>query len=1156
MSNPNASTLNGWVAGAEGLINVWRLTSPWAEPVWKEAGLIPDGDLTTQLGSMGLATFKLLRRARVEVDPVDPTRVIEGSEVSANEEAPLDTGDFICVTVGVTDPTTMTQSDILWAGTIVQVARTEELFDDAPGTVSAVELGACFDDKSPGGWAFIGDQAVVPAVVAVNETAATWNLPPLAYGTDLARVQAQPNLMLHPDQDTYPGVKIFYSDMLTLAADAGILLRGTKADLIRHVLAFGRPQAWPNINLVLAPGTTDIIDSLDRNVEVIDPNGLTFRGLLDLVFPRAGGLAWSVGIDKVASFDEMKWRIVVVRTDAAETTLTANITAPVISLRSKDSTPAYDAVEVVGAPIVCCGTIPFRQPSDNQYDFIMGTKGWTEAAESKYVKAELSRLDDLEGSNPELYDETLSTFRSQGTMARVYKTFRPNLFNGVMWAGDCSSIGVTTREGSRPEYIENPGLRTPFFPTVVFNLGAAPTLWAPPSLEGKTTAVEILSEEAKAFAPPSPVVLRMLPWIPVRVGAVEGLEYQQVAAEQLLKPQLHSLGDVDTAEDMTLVRGADGIERPGIGLSPDTVTESVVLSVSPPDFFAFNRDGLRVDTMGDYRTYMQSEPTPVNAYSWEDMLLTAAYPHQQRLRVLFYREGRTNPRANGEDWIDYGWMPPTLRADTEKNLNVIRKMVVSEDRLQAWYVAPGTILSMRYDQGAGPPLSDSPFTTTPAATHTWTRNDYDSAHAYAMRLARRYFKDQRSYTLEVPRPDAPIEANGGLTHMLPGMWVGDIVLQDPDSATGRNKTINALVESVSRNFATGRMVITTAAPAHPVFYNNGSMSPSLGGPVSPSLGGTMAQAVGKLQSSVRELQTAQASAAPVVPFTPMSGGGGAGGTGLVVCRVIGGNPISGNDHPFGRPFIRATPFWDEDSQITTIPVVPDWTAVDLPKTWVYGTDKIVGLPDGLGIGMVIRPYSLGSATWSAAKAAPVYSAGNPATMNKASLKADRKTILIFGTSKTIVMTPDTPAPPGPPLFTVKVDDVSVTINSHAASTAGATLVLQSVIPDDAATITVSWNSTAFTDPSGTPLTTVAAGTLDVVPVGDKYTCVFLLNNVGAQGYGDGDYVLVDISGVSIADANSVTRTAYRIIGPVSGAVLHNHLSYAANGQGPSFRPMP
>jgi hypothetical protein len=281
--------------------------------------------------------------------------------------------------------------------------------------------------------------------------------------------------------------------------------------------------------------------------------------------------------------------------------------------------------------------------------------------------------------------------------------------------------------------------------------------------------------------------------------------------------------------------------------------------------------------------------------------------------------------------------------------------------------------------------------------------------------------------------------------------------------------------------------------------------------------------------------------------------GGSGGTGLVVCRVIGGNPISGTDHPFGRPFIRATPMWDEDLQLVTNPTIEDWTAVDLPKTWVYGTTKIVGMPDGLGIGMVIRPYSIGGATWNAGVTGPTYVVGNPSVINKAILKADRKTIVLYGSTATVVMTPDTPAPPGPAVFTVLVDSVSVAITSHTASAAGATLVLTSVIPDDTTSISVSWNSEAFTDPSGTPLTTVAAGTLSVTPIGDKYACVFLLNNVGAQGYGDGDYVLVDTTGVSISDENAVTRTVYRIIGPVSAAILHNHTSFAASGQGPAFQ---
>jgi hypothetical protein len=1033
----------------------------------------------------------------------------------------------------------MAQSDIIWAGTITSVSRTEELFDDAPGSVTAMELGACLDDKSPGGWAFIGDRTQVPPPVAINETAATWNLPPLAYGTDLARTQAQPNLILHPDQDTYPGLKIFYSDMLDLASE-GTLLRGTKADLIRHVFAFGRPAAWPELNLVLAPGTTDIIDSLDRNVEVVDPNGLTFRGLLDIVFPRAGGLAWMVTIEKAGRIYPMKWRVTVVRTDAAETTLTVNITSPVISLRSQDIAPAYDAVEVVGAPIVCCGTIPFRQATGGETynDFVMGTKGWTAEAETKFVTAELSQLDTLRTFQPALYDEALSTFRSQGSMARVYRAFRPNLFGGVMWAGDCSRIGVSERTGSRPENIENTDLRSPLFPTVHFALGSAPTVYAPPSLEGKTTTVEFLAEDNYAFAPPSPVVLRMLPWIPIKVGAVAGLEYQQVASEQLMKPQLHYHRGAGSAEDLTLVKGIDEKERAGVGMSPDTVTESVILSTSPPDFFAFDQNGMRVSEYGTYRRYENQEPEPVDAYSWQNMLLTAAYPHQQRLRVLFYRDGRTDPEANAEDWIDYGWMPPALRAEGEKNNNVIRKLVIQEDRLQAWYVAPGTILTMRYNQeDGGPSISDSPFTTTPYNTHTWTRNDYDAAHAYAMRLARRYFKDQAAYSIEVPRPDQMLEADGGLTHVLPGMWIGDLVLTDPDSATGRNKTISALVESVSRDFATGRMLIKTAAPMTPVFYNNGTISPSLGGPVSPSLGGTMAQAVGKLQSTVREMQTAQASAAPVVPATPKPGGGG-GGTGLIMARILGGNASSGtgSDSPLGRLFVHSVNY-TKDGALLETPPVPDWANLDLGPDFVIGGSKIPLQPTGIGFAQILRPYSLGSAKWSSNASWIVLSSTGGPVMNVANINPDKKTITLTGNKTDIAKT-------ATPNITVTVDGVAATIQAIAATASGAKIVLQAVA-DITKPIVVTWDGSAFIQGE----VPVPAGSLTVTPVGDYYTIVRVLNNTGSQGFSFGSYVMLDQAATSVTDDKAVSKTCYRIIGPASQAVPHNHSGLGATGQG-------
>jgi hypothetical protein len=172
-------------------------------------------------------------------------------------------------------------------------------------------------------------------------------------------------------------------------------------------------------------------------------------------------------------------------------------------------------------------------------------------------------------------------------------------------------------------------------------------------------------------------------------------------------------------------------------------------------------------------------------------------------------------------------------------------------------------------------------------------------------------------------------------------------------------------------------------------------------------------------------------------------------------------------------------------------------------------------------------------------------------MNRASLNAARTKITLTGSSSTIVLTPDTPAPPGPPVFSVLVDDVAATISSYSAVDAGVELTLSTAVADGAETITATWGSESFTDPDKDP-TTVPGGTLTVSPLGDKYTTVFLLNNVGAQGFGDGDYVMVDTTATTILDELGKSRTVYRIIGPVSSAILHSHGSYGASGQGAAF----
>jgi hypothetical protein len=349
-------------------------------------------------------------------------------------------------------------------------------------------------------------------------------------------------------------------------------------------------------------------------------------------------------------------------------------------------------------------------------------------------------------------------------------------------------------------------------------------------------------------------------------------------------------------------------------------------------------------------------------------------------------------------------------------------------------------------------------------------------------------------------------------------------------------TIASVIESVSRNFRDGRMTVTTSAPTHPIFYNNGTVSPSLGGPVSPSLGGTVAQAVGKLQSSVRDLQTAQASAAPVVPATPISGGGG-GGTGLVMARIIGGNAATGtgSDAPLGRLLVHSVDY-TKDGALLETPVVPDWTGLDLGPDFIIGGTKIPLQPTGIGFAQILRPYSLGTANWAKNASWIVLSAGDP-LMNVANIDPDKKTITLTGNKTDITKAAS-------PNITVTVDGAGATISAITATASGAKITLQSTA-DITKPIVVTWDGSAFAQ-GAVP---VPGGSLPVTPVGDYYTIVRVLNNTGSQGYTFGAYVMLDIDAVSIADENAVSKTCYRIIAPASQAVPHNHGGFSVSGQG-------
>jgi hypothetical protein len=265
-----------------------------------------------------------------------------------------------------------------------------------------------------------------------------------------------------------------------------------------------------------------------------------------------------------------------------------------------------------------------------------------------------------------------------------------------------------------------------------------------------------------------------------------------------------------------------------------------------------------------------------------------------------------------------------------------------------------------------------------------------------------------------------------------------------------------------------------------------------------------------------------------------------GGTGLIMARIIGGNAavLTGSDDPLGRLFVHSVPYSDPNGVLFETPSIDDWANYqDLDSTFVIGGSKIPLQPSGIGFAQIVRPYSLGSAKWSNNDSWVVLSSTGGPVMNVANINPDKKTITLTG-NKTDIAKGDTPN------ITVTVDGVSATISSIAATASGAKITLQAVA-DITKPIVVTWDGSAFIQGE----VPVPAGNLTVTPVGDYYTIVRVLNNTGSQGFSFGSYVMLDQAATSVTDDKAVSKTCYRIIGPASQAVPHNHAGLGTTGQG-------
>ncbi|MBA3588854.1 hypothetical protein [Methylibium sp.] len=308
---------------------VWVNASSWSSPSWQIVNrLIPETSDHSD-GSMGRAVFRMLRSERNDGagDIVDTFYPARGSYIAiarAGGSSPFDS--------------------LLWCGQIVGIHPQPIQHDaDEMGDVEAVELGSVLA-QTPVANLRQGTSSLLTEPLATNPTA---NLAG-ANGEIIGNMRAPAS-----------GIPWFEAFPENCGA-AGVAARWNQLSLLRHVLTYA-PAGTLVPPLSLSPGMPALLSLYLANaeLEVVELDGLSIKDLIDLMVGTTRGMSWHI-IPTSSG-----WTI---WADSASDVgfgdfpaaypLTATLNGNDADLALDTSgMDVYDAVEVLGAPIVCCGTM-------------------------------------------------------------------------------------------------------------------------------------------------------------------------------------------------------------------------------------------------------------------------------------------------------------------------------------------------------------------------------------------------------------------------------------------------------------------------------------------------------------------------------------------------------------------------------------------------------------------------------------------------------------------------------------------------------------------------------------------------------------------------------------------------------------------------------
>ncbi len=807
-------------AGRDGFKNKW--STKWLETT----RLIPISS-SEMPGGGGTASFKLLRGEREE----------NGESIS-DDEAGAYPGAYVCITCG-TD--TFNAANAVWYGWVSTIDfETAKTVSDEYGTVNATGLGDLLDGTILTGWRTQSSQGSIPQALATPPTANVSSLGGRPIG----------NAILDAPTGSYVFAR------LPESCGTSVGNYWTRWRLLNHILTYCRPQDLPSITITCSAAIQTFLD--DTSIpEVYDIYGITLKGALDVLLPRARGIGWSLFPDTSTAGT---WVIDIYSHDCDGTYLPTNTPVDVDLtsgvgidkyLKSVNFTESaadqYDQVVVRGAPIIYGVTVGV---ADGTLD-----RNWTDAQETIY-RAGAKAATGYSGFVAAKQIGLNNVIRQGAYMERIFTAFKINSLTATASAGDLYRRNPPGTGAGNLEFL---------VPTLNWN-------WIETPLTGQGTgSIKIDTTVSSSPYIPTARIQRFIPWPKgVKADGTDSRDAGGIAQPEYETPKVFrylSSGPAAEPESwVDLLLPSQRVDRGTPSVTPDERALGLRIKYeSAPELLAFNHWAAS-DAITSLNT-ANPDSAATKAIDWKNLVATVGVESDQVVEVVVKKPG-------SDDFTR-------------------RQLIIKDEDLQCWVMMVGTILGLKPDATTGAPAPDYVTNSTNTGAldsnnvGVIIRNDYPTAQRIANMVSAWVFRRKISVSIKRSRPD--LQPTYGVTPMDIGVMVG-AVRESPATST----TCNTVIETIERDWSTQSpsITFTTSVCERPELHwkgfgtGSGSPSPQSGGQVSATLEGTTAQAVADLQHANTQAQRDSQHVPLII------GKSAAGASSFNTISIIGGNTLS------------------------------------------------------------------------------------------------------------------------------------------------------------------------------------------------------------------------------------------------------------------------